>query len=132
MTFKKGQSGNPAGRPPKTGPGRDVELRRMLQAKAPELINQVLTMALAGDLAALKMALDRVLPAIKPVDQAVTIPIPGEDLVAAGQSILAAMASGQLTPEQGQRLAGVLELQRRLVETVELEQRISALEKKTK
>ncbi|MBF0461677.1 MAG: hypothetical protein HQL87_09800 [Magnetococcales bacterium] len=104
----------------------------MFQAKAPELINQVLTLALAGDPAALKMALDRVLPAIKPTDQAVSISIPAGDLVAAGQSILTATATGQLSPEQGQRLAGVLELQRRLVETVELQKRIEALEAMSK
>lgn len=128
MTFKKGQSGNPAGRPRGEG-GRDVELRNLFRARAPELINKALSLALDGDTAAMKMALDRILPAIKPTDKAIQIQLPVDDLLGAGQAIMAGTASGMLTPEQGQRLVGLLETQRRLVETADLEKRIEALEK---
>jgi hypothetical protein len=50
------------------------------------------------------------------------------DLVAALASITNAVASGELTPEEGQSVAAILEQQRRAIETIQLEQRIAALE----
>ena len=42
--------------------------------------------------------------------------------------ITEATASGTITPDEGQALAGLLEAQRRAIETQELEARIAALE----
>ena len=42
------------------------------------------------------------------------------------------MAGGDLSPEEGQAVAAVLETQRRAIETAELEARIAALEANTK
>jgi hypothetical protein len=42
--------------------------------------------------------------------------------------VVKALASGVLTPEEAQAVAGVLEAQRRAIETTELEQRIAILE----
>jgi hypothetical protein len=49
-------------------------------------------------------------------------------LMAAHETILRAIASGELSLEDARDLSGVLETQRRLVETVELEQRLAKLE----
>ena len=43
-------------------------------------------------------------------------------------SIAAAVARGDLTVEEGQAIAAMLETQRKAIETVELERRIAALE----
>ena len=40
------------------------------------------------------------------------------------------VAAGELSPEEGAAVAGILEAQRRAVETVEMEARITALEQK--
>jgi hypothetical protein len=44
------------------------------------------------------------------------------------QAILQAVAAGDLLPGEGTTLAGIVEARRKAVETLELEQRISALE----
>jgi hypothetical protein len=51
------------------------------------------------------------------------------DLLAAHTSIIGAAASGAISIEEAKELSSVLETQRRLVETTDLEGRISKLEK---
>ena len=50
------------------------------------------------------------------------------DIVAALGAVADAVAAGELSPEEGAAVAGILEAQRRAVETVEMEVRITALE----
>jgi polyhydroxyalkanoate synthesis regulator phasin len=50
------------------------------------------------------------------------------DLATALGVIAQAVARGELTPDEAQAVAVVLETQRRTIETVELEQRIAAVE----
>lgn len=73
--FQPGQSGNPAGRPP--GRGRTAALRRAIEARSTELVNALFDAALAGDVAAGKALLDRVVPSLRPVDEAVTLTLGG-------------------------------------------------------
>jgi hypothetical protein len=79
--FKKGQSGNPLGRPPNYN--GIVKCRKLLQTHAKELIEQAVKMALAGDMAALKLCLDRLIPpyAAEPVE----VKLPAQE-PAAGQA----------------------------------------------
>jgi hypothetical protein len=49
-------------------------------------------------------------------------------LPAALGALVASVAAGDLTPDEGQAIAAVLETQRRAVETADIEQRLSALE----
>ncbi len=63
--FKKGKSGNPAGRKP--GTGKHQQLRKILETKAPELIDKAISLALSGDVKMMAMCLDRVLPALRQV-----------------------------------------------------------------
>jgi hypothetical protein len=50
------------------------------------------------------------------------------DIIAAQQAITAAVISGQLSPAEGAEVAGVVELQRRAIETHDHEQRLAAIE----
>ena len=50
------------------------------------------------------------------------------DIVAALGAVTGAVAAGELSPEEGAAVAGILEAQRRAAETVEMEARIAALE----
>jgi hypothetical protein len=43
-------------------------------------------------------------------------------------AVAGAVGRGELTPEEGRAVAGLLEAQRRAVETAELERRVAALE----
>ena len=51
------------------------------------------------------------------------------DTVAATGAVVAAVATGAISPEEGQAVAGVIEFQRRAIETNDLAARIEALER---
>jgi hypothetical protein len=52
-----------------------------------------------------------------------------QDMVAVMAFVMGAMASGEITPDEAKAVAEVVELQRRAIETQDLEQRIAALER---
>jgi len=70
MAFQKGQSGNPAGRP-KGSRDKRTELRELLEPHAEELVLRAVNMALEGDITALKMCLDRLIPAYRSEEVAI-------------------------------------------------------------
>lgn len=53
------------------------------------------------------------------------------DAVNAVAAIVNAVATGELTPEEAQAVAGVVEIQRRAIETQDLADRFAALEERT-
>ena len=62
--FTKGQSGNPSGR----AKDATAALKAQLMEAAPEVIQKVLEMARDGNIKALGMVMDRILPALKAVE----------------------------------------------------------------
>jgi len=129
MTFKKGMSGNPRGR--KRGvPDRRAQARELFAARKDELIEVAINLALAGDQTALRMCLDRVVPALKPAGAPVTLPALPVDLAGKGERVLEQLAAGAITPDEAATIISVIATQARVVETSELVQRIVVLEEK--
>jgi len=62
--FKKGTSGNPAGRKPGVEDKR-TKYRKLMQNHADELVKKCLSEALAGDKVMLKVCIDKLLPNAK-------------------------------------------------------------------
>ena len=127
--FTPGKSGNPAGRRP-GAVGLAGKLREALAQEAPAVIASLLDRAKQGDVQAASLILARVLPPLRPVDEAAPLP-PGiamGDLSAAPQAVLEALASGVLTPSQGLTVANALAALVKVRESTELESRIAALE----
>lgn len=65
MAFKKGTSGNPAGRKPGQTPG--AQIRKAIEERKDEIVQAVIQAAVGGDMTACKMLLDRITPPLKPV-----------------------------------------------------------------
>ena len=128
--FQPGKSGNPAGKPKGARNHATRAAQALIDGQAEAVVKKALELALSGDGPILKAILDRLCPPRKDSPVEVTLP-PMEnasDIPAAMSSILAACAAGQLTPNEAQAVAALVELQRRALETNELEQRIAALE----
>ena len=126
-TFKPGQSGNPKGRPP--GSGEVGKLRASIAEHLPEIITRLVTQARAGDAQAARLLLERVLPPMKAVEQAVSLTLPPDaGLTAQGVAIVQAVADGTLAPGQGAQLLTGLGSLARIREIDELEKRITLLE----
>ena len=125
--WRKGQSGNPAGKP--LGSGELQRLRTAIAGHVPAIINQLVTAAQSGDVAAARLLLERVLPPVKAVEQPQAVAMPTEGtLTNQGRAVLAAVAAGQLAPSQGAALLGAIGTLARVTELDELTRRITALE----
>lgn len=124
--WTKGTSGNPAGR--KSGTGQIGKLRAAIAKDVPAIIQSLATSAKAGDIGAARLLLDRVLPALKPIEETVGIALEGGTLAAQGGAVVAAVAAGELAPGQGAALLASLGTLARLIETDELAARVAALE----
>jgi hypothetical protein len=130
--FKPGQSGNPAGKRPGTRNRATRALEELLDGEAEALTRKAIELALGGDMAALRLCLDRILPARK--DRLVSIEIPtintAEDAKAASAALLAAVAAGSLTPSEAAEIGKLVDSYLRAIETTEVLARLEKLEKR--
>ncbi len=126
--FKSGQSGNPAGRP--KGAGRMAKLRTMLEPHAEDLLKKVVDLAKAGDMTAIRLCLERLIPPLKATDEPVTIHGLNGALTEKGGRIIEEMSHGVLTPSETVVLLQALAAQARIIEIDELQRRVEALEEK--
>jgi hypothetical protein len=124
--WKPGQSGNPKGRP--AGTGEVAKLRAAIAGNVPAILESLTTAALAGDVQAARLLLERALPPIKAVEATQALSLPGGTLTEQGRAVLASVAAGELAPGQGAALLGAIGTLARVTEIDELTQRITALE----
>ena len=124
--WKPGQSGNPKGRP--AGSGEVAKLRAAIAGNVPAILQSLTAAAMAGDVQAARLLLERTLPALKPAEQAQALHLPDGTLTDQGRAVLAAVAAGELAPGQGAALLGAIGTLARVAEIDELAARITALE----
>ncbi|KVO84036.1 hypothetical protein WL78_23970 [Burkholderia ubonensis] len=127
--FKKGQSGNPAGKP-KGARDKRTALRELLQPHAADLVAKAVELAKAGDTTALRICIDRCIPAIKAKDAPVDLPDLTGSLAEQGQAVMRAMAAGRITPDEANAVMQVISAQARIIEVDEFEKRLAVLENK--
>ena len=129
--FKPGQSGNPAGKKKGTRNKTTLAVEALIEGEAETLGRKTIELALAGDTTALRMCLDRVCPLRKGAP--VTIDLPAhlttaQDVAEAISLVVQAVANGEISPDEGGVVSGILETRRKAIETVDLENRLTALE----
>ena len=125
MAWKPGESGNAKGRKP--GITARGKFRKQVESALPEIVANVLQSALQGDMQAVKLILDRCIPALKQTDEHIKITLPTR-LAPAGEVVIQAMADGSVSPAQAQSVMALLSGQRALVEQTEVLQRLEAVE----
>ena len=128
--FKSGQSGNPGGRPKGALNKITLAAQALLEGEAEVLTRKVVELAKEGNPMALRFCLERLLPPRK--DRPINFTLPkikgAEDLAKTLGAILEAVAKGEITPAEGQILAGILEAYRKGLQISDHEDRITALE----
>jgi Family of unknown function (DUF5681) len=125
--WQPGQTGNPKGRPP--GQSEITRLRAAISAQVPSILEQLVTAAQGGDVQAARLILERVLPPLKGIEQAVALQLPeGGTLTAKAAAVLNAAAAGELAPGQAAQLIAALGTLAKISEVDELAARITLLE----
>lgn len=125
--WQPGQSGNPKGKTP--GSGELQKLRASIAADVPAILAGLVMAAKDGDVQAARLILERVLPPIKAIEQAVALQLPeGGTLTAKATAVLSAAAAGELAPTQAAQLITALGTLAKITEIDELAARITALE----
>ena len=129
--FQKGQSGNPEGRPNGSRNATTLALETLLDGQAQTLTQKAIDVALTGDIPALRLCLDRILPprkdrpvtfALAPIDSA-------QDAAGTVSAVLAAVAAGEMTPVDAGEISKLIETYVKVFETAELAERLERLER---
>jgi hypothetical protein len=128
--WKKGQSGNPNGRAAGSRNRATLALETLLDGQATALTQKAIELALTGDMAALRLCLDRILPPRK--DSPVAFDLPEmttlNDAVPAMGALVKAVGQGDLTPTEAGELTKMVQAFAKIIETAELEERVRKLE----
>ena len=129
MAFKKGESGNKAGRP--VGSGVTGKLRKAILDKSPELLQMVIDKALEeNDVTAAMALLNKVMPNLKAANEPVKFSLDtSKGLSGTGEQIIQNIADGSVPLDSGSQLLSSLAALGKLQEVDELTLRIEALEK---
>lgn len=126
--FEPGNPGKPKGARHRVT--RAIE--SLLEGQHQALTQAAIDKALEGDTIALRLCLDRLAPPRK--DAPISIDLPAvtnaADTVAASAAVLAAVAAGECTPDEGGRIMALLSAHRGIIETNDLDERITVLERK--
>ena len=128
--FQKGQSGNPNGRPAGSRNKTTLAAEALLDGDSETITKKAIELALAGDMQAIRICMDRLCPPRK--DRPVQFSLPplneAKDAVAAVSAIVAAVASGDLTPLEAGELSKVVSVYATTLEAANFEERLRKLE----
>ena len=128
MQFTKGASGNPAGRP-KGIKDKRHRFNEAIESMIPEVLESVFQKAVAGDMTAAKMLLDRSLPTKRPEQERVQISIK-ENTALNARDVLQGVFAGEVSPDVGASLLTAITGVLKAIEVEDFAKRIEALESK--
>jgi hypothetical protein len=132
VQFQKGQSGNPNGRPRGARNKRTLAAEMLLDEKAEALTDKAIELAMKGDIAALRLCIERICPPRRHATVSFELPKLESvaDASAAMARIVQGLADGELTPIEVGELTRAIESFRRTMEASDFELRLRAMEKR--
>lgn len=131
--FQPGQSGNPAGKPKGVQHKATQAMKAMLEGEAEAITRKVIDLAKEGDLTAIKLCLDRIVPPLKSTTPAVTLnaPMPN-NLTDTAKAFVSAAAAGEIPPDIAAQLVSAVASVARVEEIEQLKHRLEAIERALK
>jgi hypothetical protein len=130
--FTKGRSGNPKGKIKGTKNKATVVAEMLLHGELENICRRLIQEAITGNMQAIKMVLDRVLPAKR--DSPIVIDLPklekSSDALQAIASITMAVSKGKLTVSEGESLSKIIDIYVKAIEMHDCEIRINRVEQK--
>ena len=132
MQFQKGQSGNPAGRPRGARNRQTIAAEKLFADDAEVLARVAIDLAKAGDIAALRLCLDRICAPHRHRPVAFEMPALGvaADAVGAMGTLMEGIAAGELSAPEAAGLAKVIQGFTQALTTADLDKRIAELERR--
>jgi len=128
--FRKGRSGNPAGRVAGSRNRATEMVEALLEGEAPALTRKIVERAIAGNSTAMRLCLERLVAPRRERPVRVAMPEirgPG-DVNAAMAAITRAVASGEVSPADGGELARMVETLLRTFQAGDFDRRLRAIE----
>ena len=127
--FRPGQSGNPAGKPKGTKNHSTRLAQRLLDGEEEALVRKIIELAKDGDMQALKVCFDRLIPPIKAQAAPVQIDLSEAlSMVDIGSAFIKAASEGRLPPDVATQMVAAVGTLARVAEIDELKERLAALE----
>jgi len=127
--FTEGKSGNLKGRPPGSLNKTTLFVRSLLQGEAETLVRTVIDKAKAGDMAALKICMDRLLSPCR--SQTLSLKLPPietpKDISRAYDFLWTAVGAGELGVQDLNRLTALLDGKLKAIEATDLAEEISRI-----
>ena len=132
MTFQKGESGNPAGRPRGARNKRTLLAESMLDRDGADIIERLIRLAKGGDVAAIRMCIDRICPRQRERPLSFDLPpmAAAADSVAAMGAIMQAIGDGELTPHEAAELAKVVASFAQAIVATQIDERLATVEQR--
>jgi hypothetical protein len=130
MTFQRGESGNPAGRAVGSRNKKTLAVEAALFDHAEALVKNLVDRAMAGEPAAMRLAMERVLPAGRGRPLPIDLPPvrSAEDAQAAAAVIMAALKEGAISAREAVDLLRVVEGLTRLSGAIDVIKKIARKE----
>lgn len=130
--FQKGKSGNPNGRPQGSRNKATILAQNLLDGEAEVLTRKAIELAKEGDITALRLCLERLVPTRKdnPVKFKLPILKTPADISKATATVVKAVSGGILTPTEGELVSKIIQIHVKALELSDIEERIRSLEER--
>ena len=131
--FKKGVSGNRAGRPSGSRNKTTLACEQLLDGQSQQITAKLLEMALEGNIHAIRMCMDRTVPPRKErcIQLDLTPITCHQDRIQQFEDLTLAVAEGRITPGEGESVANILISQAKTLQLVEFARRLPEIEDKS-
>ena len=130
--FRKGRSDNPFGRPKGIKNKATLLAESLFEGEIEGICRKAIEEAKRGNIQAIKLVLDRILPPKKEAPIFIDLPAmkTSPDILEAIHRVAQAVSRGELSPTEGDCLTKIIERQAKVIEMNDFEERLKKLEER--